>query len=99
RLGGLEVNCHLKFGRQLDRQVGRLGASEDAIDVGHGATKDVSLVGSIGKQPALSNSDNRWIDHRHIVSSCEQYDCFPMDEQKSVRGDDEPTSRLASKRV
>ena len=33
RLGGLEVDDQLKFGGRLDRQIGRLRAFEDAVDV------------------------------------------------------------------
>ena len=32
-LGGLEVDDHLKLGWRLDRQIGRLHAFEDAVDV------------------------------------------------------------------
>ena len=31
--GGLEIDNQLKFGRLLNRQIGRLGAFEDLIDV------------------------------------------------------------------
>src|SRR5262249_31066191 len=34
RLGGLGVDGHLKFGRQLDGKLHRLCATENAIDVG-----------------------------------------------------------------
>ena len=39
RLGGLGVNSHLKFDRHLNRQVGRLCATENAIHIGRGAPK------------------------------------------------------------
>ena len=32
-LGGLHIDHQLKFGRLLNRQIGRLGAFEDLIDV------------------------------------------------------------------
>src|SRR5262245_13098920 len=38
RLGGLEVDHQLVLGRGLYRQVGRLLALEDAVDVASGAT-------------------------------------------------------------
>ena len=40
RLGGLEVQDHLEFCRQLNWQLRRLGAAQNAIDVGGGTTKD-----------------------------------------------------------
>ena len=37
RLGGLEVHHQLELGRRLHRQVTRLLAPQDAIDIGRGA--------------------------------------------------------------
>ena len=37
RLGGLEIDHQLEFGRLLDGQVGRFGAFEDLVDVDGGA--------------------------------------------------------------
>jgi hypothetical protein len=37
RLGGLEVDDELEFGRVLDGQLGRLGAFQDLVDVGGGS--------------------------------------------------------------
>src|ERR1700747_1408682 len=36
RLGGFEVDDQLVLGRLLDREIGRTGALEDAVDVGCG---------------------------------------------------------------
>jgi hypothetical protein len=38
RRGGLAVHDHLKFGRELHREVARLLAAQDAIDIGCGTT-------------------------------------------------------------
>src|SRR6516164_8530736 len=54
RLGGLEVHGHLKLGRELHREIARLLAAQNAIDIGGGSTKDVYLVASVGEQTALS---------------------------------------------
>src|SRR6516165_4349426 len=54
RLGGLEVQDHLELGRKLHREIARLRAAQDAIHIGGGATPDVYLVGSVGKQTAVS---------------------------------------------
>src|SRR5436190_18603169 len=45
---GLEVNHKLVLGRRLHRQVGRLLALEDAIDVSGRAPALVDQIGSIG---------------------------------------------------
>ena len=41
RLGGLEVQDHLELGRKLHREIARLFAAQNAIDIGCGATKEV----------------------------------------------------------
>src|ERR1700716_4327743 len=48
RLGGLEVDDQLVLGRRLHRQVGRLLALEDAVDVAGGASVLVDQVGPVG---------------------------------------------------
>ena len=44
RLGGLQVHGHLKFRRQLHREIARLCAAQDAIDISGGTTIEVYLV-------------------------------------------------------
>src|SRR6516162_9840799 len=39
RLGGREVHDHLEFGRKLHRQIARLLAAQNAIDIGGGTAK------------------------------------------------------------
>ena len=50
RLGGLQVDDQLILSRCLHRQVGRLLALEDAINVGGGAPILVDKIGAIGNQ-------------------------------------------------
>src|SRR5213080_3051784 len=47
RLGGLEIDDQLILGRRLYRQVGRLLALEDTIDVASGASERVYCVGAV----------------------------------------------------
>src|SRR5262249_3907704 len=49
RRGGLAVHDHLEFGRKLHREIARLRAAQNAINIGGGATKEVYLVGSVGE--------------------------------------------------
>ena len=51
RLGGLQVDDQLVLGRRLHRQVGRLLALEDAIDVAGCAPVLVDQVSSIRASP------------------------------------------------
>ena len=44
RRGGLAVHDHLEFCWKLHREIARLLAAQDAIDIGGGTTKIVPLV-------------------------------------------------------
>src|SRR5262249_56053164 len=50
RLGGLEVHDHLEFDGKLHREIARLRATQNAIDIGGGATKRAYTVGSAAQQ-------------------------------------------------
>ena len=52
RLGGLEIDHQLVLGRRLHRQVGRLLALEDAIDVAGRAPVLVDQIRPVGDQAA-----------------------------------------------
>ena len=53
RLGGLEVDDQFVLGRRLHRQVGRLLALEDAIDVAGRAPVLVDQIRPVGDQAAV----------------------------------------------
>ena len=55
RLGGLEVEDHLEFCRKLHREIARLLAAQNAIDISGGATVGVYLIDSVGDQAAVSD--------------------------------------------
>ena len=55
RFGGLEVDHQLVLGRRLHRQVGRLLALEDAVDVAGRAPVLVDHVRPIGDQAAVGD--------------------------------------------
>ena len=58
RLGGLEVDHQLVLGRRLHRQVGRLLALEDAVDIAGRAPVLVDRIGSIGDQAAVGDDSS-----------------------------------------
>ena len=97
-LAVLSVDNQLEFGRQLNGKVRRLGATENAIDIGRGAAKYIRLVRSVGKQTAISDRDSVRIDRRNIVSRRLQYESRAMALHESIRHNDEAASRLAPKR-
>jgi hypothetical protein len=48
-----------------------LAATQDAINVGGGATKDVCRIDSVGEQTVVSGDELRIrIDCRYVVSGC-----------------------------
>jgi hypothetical protein len=55
RLRGLQVDDQIILGRCLHRQIGRLLAFEDAIDVAGRAPALVDQIGSIGDQAAVGD--------------------------------------------
>ena len=64
RLRGLEIDHQLEFGRRLHRQVGRLLALEDAIDVAGGLPVLVDPIRPIGDQPTGDDEGAVEVDER-----------------------------------
>jgi hypothetical protein len=62
RLGGLEVDRKLEFGRRLHRQVSRFLALEDAVDIAGGTPKPVPKISSIRDQTADSREQTLGVD-------------------------------------
>ena len=67
RLGGLEVDHQLVLGRRLHRQVGRLLALEDAIDVAGRAPVLVDQIRPIGDQAAAGDEEAFEVDRGQFV--------------------------------
>jgi hypothetical protein len=59
RFGGLEIDHKLIFRRRLHRQVDRLLALEDAIDLGASATELVNKIGTVGHPPSSGSFQMR----------------------------------------
>ena len=97
RLCGLEVDGHLVLRRQLNGQLRRLRAAQNAIDIGGGATPIGYLVDSVGEQTAVSGKDRLPIDRRYVVSDRRRHERRAMDVREQIRQDDEAASRLARK--
>src|SRR5215471_15325461 len=87
RRGGLAVHDHLELGRKLHREIARLLAAQNAINVGGGATKDVYLIGCVGEQAAVSGIVRLHIDRRYVVSGRRRYDRRAMHEREWVPDD------------
>src|SRR5215471_6464316 len=92
RLGGLEVHGHLEFCRKLHREIARLRAAQNAIDISGGATKEVYLVGSVGKQTAVSGKERLRINRRYVGSGRHRYDRRAMRDREWIRDDNKAAS-------
>jgi hypothetical protein len=66
-LRGLEVDHHVELGRVLDRQVARLRAFQDAIDIVGSAPERVGLVDPVGHQPAVCGKEGETINSGQAV--------------------------------
>src|SRR5262245_12367916 len=63
-LGGSEIDYEFKFGRCLNRHIGRPFALEDAINVARRATKLVDRIGAIGDQTTVNHEVSAEVDRR-----------------------------------
>ena len=79
RLGGLEVDDQLVLGRRLHRQVGRLLALEDAINVAGSAAKLVAKIRPVRDQSAGGDVEAFAIDRWQIVLRGKRNDQIAMD--------------------
>ena len=64
RLGGLQIDHEIEFGRLHDRQVGGFFAFEDATDIGSGVLVALGDVGPIADQPSGDRVFAKLIDRR-----------------------------------
>ena len=69
RPGGLEVDDQREFRRLLNRQVGGIGASEDAVYITGGLCMPLDQVERVGQQAASSRKVRR-ANQRQTVTQC-----------------------------
>ena len=82
RLGGLEVDDQLVLGRRLHRQVGRLLALEDAVDVAGGASILVDQVRPVGDQATGCDGVAAGVDRGQTVPGRQRGDQFAMNDRR-----------------
>ena len=78
RLGGLEIDHQLVLGRRLHRQIGRLLALEDAIDVAGRAPVLIDEIRPIGDQAASGDEEAFGVDRRQLVLGRQRDDQIAM---------------------
>ena len=84
RLGGLEIDDELVLGRRLHRQVGRLLALQDAIDIAGGAPVLVDEIRPVGDQAAGGDEVAIGVDRGQLVPG-RQRDDQTRDERTRAR--------------
>jgi hypothetical protein len=97
RLGCLEIDHQLEFGRLLDRQIGGLGALEDFSRVMADQAKGRSEAGSIADQPAGSGKFTPRIDRRNGTARCQRHELLAPAAQERIRADDQRASMQLDK--
>ena len=98
RLGGLEIDHQLVLGRRLHRQVGRLLALEDAVDVAGRAPVLVDEIRSIGDQTAAGDVVARVSNHGQLVADRQRGDQVAMQPGQRARRHDQAAVRRAAQR-
>src|SRR5262249_11022958 len=83
---------------KLNREIARLLAAQNAIDIGGGTTKGVYPVSSVGEQAAVFDKVRLRIDRRYVVSGRRQYNRCAMQRHEYIRHDDKAASGFAPKR-
>ena len=71
RLGGLQIDYQLVFGRRLHWQIGRLLALEDAIDIAGRTAELIGEIRPIGDQPAGYNEVACVVNRRQLSAGCQ----------------------------
>ena len=97
RLGGLEIDHQLVLGRRLHRQVGRLLAFEDAIDIAGRAPVLVDEIRSIGDQATGGDEEALVVDRGQLVAGRQlddqRRDERPPSDSPSRSGRHSPSAR------
>src|SRR5262249_37141014 len=89
RLRSLDINYQLVFRRHLHRQVTRLLALEDTVDVAGRAATWVDLIRPVGDQTTASDKVACEIDRGQSVAGCKCDDRIAMNERQCARRHDE----------
>ena len=67
RLGGFQVDDGFILGRHLHRKIGRLGAAQDAVDIGRRRPKLFGAVGAVAHEPTGHDEETVGVDGGQAV--------------------------------
>src|SRR4029453_5694005 len=99
RLGSLEIDYQLVFRRCLYRQISRLLASEDAVDVSGRSSEHIHWVGAVGHQATDGGEIAERVDCRQTVTGGQRDDQLTMDIGDDVRQNKKPALWLTREGV
>src|ERR1700687_3068373 len=85
RLGGFEIYCEGKRRRLLERQIGRLGSAEDAVDQPGNQSSRLRSIGAIGHQTAIPDEGAMFIHRRDAVDGGELENPLAVQHGQHVR--------------
>src|SRR5262249_23275570 len=97
RLGSLEIDDQLEFGRLLDRQIGRLVALENPPGIDARPAKGVRNVVAVTAQSAIRGILTKAINPRNGMPRREPYELIAPGEKKGAAADDERTGPAPDK--
>jgi hypothetical protein len=95
RLGGAEVDDQLEFDWLLHGKCARTFASQDAIDIGCGAARQIDYIGPVGQEPPGRGTFFPWIDRRKTHIGRQPCDTLAMPISENIRSDDQAAAGLA----
>src|SRR5262245_55825620 len=95
RLGSLEIDDQLVFGRRLHRKIGRLLASEDTIGIRRRTPVLIHDIRTVGDQAAKCDGRAGPIDSRDTVARRKRGNLRTMSDREGIWYDDQTTVRLA----
>ena len=94
-LGGLQINNKLVFGWRLHRQVGRLFALEDTVDVAGRAPELVDEIRPVGDQAACGDEEAVAVNRGQSVAGRKRDDQIAMNRRQRARRRDQAAIRPA----
>ena len=89
RVGGLQINHQLNFGRLLNRQIGRSFSLQNLPRVNAGLVIDRYEVNSIADQAAGRYELSQLRDRRYAITGCECCELPEPPVQERIRGQEE----------
>src|SRR3954454_2837113 len=98
RLGGLEVDDKLEFGRPYHRQLGHLRTLQNPAGVDAGLAIGIGKTGSVTDQAASRNKLALNVDRRHRMSCRQRHDLVAPADEERITSNDECTNPLLHKR-